>query len=76
MIGKLLQFPRRAMTKHADSKAVKGFASVAENQGLELDYDRAKRIQEITELPAEEIGGSIGELARLLGQHDPNKDTR
>jgi len=59
--------------KQGSGKAATDFERVAKNQGLDLDYDRASRIREITELPAEDIGGSIDELARLLGQTDPNK---
>jgi len=74
MLGKLLKFRRRALSRYADDKTVTDFERVAKDQGLDLDYDRANRIREITELPSEEIGGSIDELARLLGQTDPNKD--
>jgi len=73
MLGKLLKFRRRSLSPYADDKAVTDFERVAKDQGLDLDYDRPNRIREITELPAEEIGGSIDELARLLGQTDPNK---
>ena len=70
MLGKLLPFRRRTKSKYADDKAVEDFASVCREQGLELDYER---IKELIADPGEGEEG-IAELAKLLGQDDPNKD--
>lgn len=74
MFGKLLNFRRkRNLSRYADDKAVQDFAKVAKQQGLDLDYDRDKRLMELLSAPEEQAGENLVEIAQLLIQTDPNK---